>query len=121
MAATQTMLSTTVYGVPSGNYDGSSAEWFSDAVRAADYYRGRGGWQTVNFNLSGFQGRMFLEATLSSDAPNANWFTTYELGDGSTIPISSIVSQTVLGNFTWMRLRISGFEAGTINSVTITY
>jgi hypothetical protein len=121
MAATQTMLSTTAYGVPSGNYDGSSAEWFSDAVKAADYYRGRGGLQTINFNLSGFEGRIFLEATLNSDAPTANWFTTYELGDGSTIPVTNIVSQTVLGNFTWMRLKITGFEGGTINSVTITY
>ena len=37
---TETILGTTVYGTPSGNYDGSSQDWFSDAVQAAaDAYR----------------------------------------------------------------------------------
>ena len=121
MVTTQTILSTTTYGVPSGNYDGSSSIWFSDAVQAADYYRGRGGVQTIRFDLNNFEGRIFLEGTLNSDSPNANWFITYELGDGSTVPITDIVPHTVVGNFTWMRLRITGFEGGTINSVTITY
>ena len=120
MPATQVMLGTTTYGVPSGNYDGSSLDWSSDAVRAADYYRGRGGLQTIRFDLSGFQGRIVLQATLSPDSPNANWFKTYEI-DASVSPVSNIVSQTVLGNFTWMRLEILDFTAGVINSVTITY
>ena len=120
MITTETILGTTVHGTPAGNYDGSSQDWFSDAVKAADYYRGRGGLQTIKFDLNGFQGRMTLQATLHSDAPNANWFTTYEL-DATVVPVTDIIPQTVLGNFTWMRVEITGFEAGTINSITITY
>lgn len=120
MATTQTILSTTVYGEPSGNYDGSSLEWFSDSVKAADYYRGRGGLQTINFNLTDFQGRITLQATLSPESPTANWFTTYEI-DGTTVPVTDIVSTSITGNFVWMRTKIVDFEAGTINSVTITY
>lgn len=120
MAATQTILGSTTYGDPSGNYDGSSLEWFSDAVRAADYYRGRGGVQTIRFDLNEFRGRLVLEGTLSPESPTANWFTTYEIG-GTLFPITNIVSTTVVGNFVWMRVKVLDFEAGTINSVTITY
>ena len=90
MPATQVMLDSTTYGVPSGNYDGSSLDWDSDAVRAADYYRGRGGVQTINFDLTGFQGRIKLQGTLNSDSPNANWFDTYDL-DSRLTPVTNIV------------------------------
>ena len=40
MITTETLLNSTVHGIPSGNYDGSSQDWFSDAVKAANYYRG---------------------------------------------------------------------------------
>ena len=33
----ETILGTTVYGEASGNYDGSSQDFYSDAVRAANY------------------------------------------------------------------------------------
>ena len=120
MITTQTILDTTTYGVPSGNYDGSSMEWFSDAAKAADYYRGRGGLQTIRFDLTDFQGKLTLQGTLSADSPNANWFVTYEL-DASVVPATGIVPTTITGNFTWMRLEITEFQAGVINSVTITY
>ena len=118
---TQTILDTTVYGVPSGNYDGSSQDWFSDPVTAANYYRGRGSVQTVFFSVDAFEGDMYLEACLDQDPAEANWFTTYAYGDGSTIPLTDYHPATITGNFTWMRLRIAGFSGGIINSVTITY
>ena len=59
---TQTILGTTVYGVPSGNYDGSSQDWSSDPVTAANYYRGRGGVQTVTFSVTQFEGDMIWSA-----------------------------------------------------------
>lgn len=116
---TKTILATTVYGEPSGNYDGSSQDWFSDPVTAANYYRGRGGVQTITFGVTDFAGIMYLEACLDSDPAQANWFTTYIYGDGT--PLTDYHPESVTGNFTWMRLRIAGFEGGTINSVTITY
>jgi len=118
---TKTILGTTTYGVPAGNYDGSSLDWSSDAVTAANYYRGRGSIQTVTFSVTEFEGDMYLEACLDADPAEANWFTTYIYGDGSTIPLSDYHPETVTGNFTWMRVRVANFHGGTINSVTITY
>lgn len=119
MTTTLTILSTTTHGQPSGNYDGSSQDWVSDAQRAADYYRGYGGLQTVTFNVSNFVGRMILEATLDDNNNAATWFETavYE----SDTPIIDRHPISVLGNFTWMRVRVELFEAGTIDSITITY
>jgi hypothetical protein len=116
---TQTILGTTVYGDPSGNYDGSSQDWSSDPVTAANYYRGRGGVQTVTFSVAAFAGIMHLEACLDQDPAQANWFSTYIYGDGS--PLTDLHPETITGNFTWMRVRVTGFDGGTINSVTITY
>jgi hypothetical protein len=80
---TETILGTTEYGVPSGNYDGSSQDWLSDAVQAAAYYRGQGSVQTVLFSVSGFEGVLTLEATLDLDPETAGWFDTFVLPETS--------------------------------------
>jgi hypothetical protein len=118
---TETILDTTVYGTPSGNYDGSSQDWLSDAVKAVAYYRGQGSVQTVLFSVTAFEGDIILEATLDPYPDSAGWFTAFTYGDGSTTPLTDYHPESVLGNFTWMRVRVEGFSGGTINTVTITY
>ena len=119
MSQTQTILSTTVYGEASGNYDGSSQDWYSDPVQAADYYRGRGGLQTVTFNLNQFVGRIWVEATLDTLPETATWFRVYDIG--GDVPLTDYHPESLLGNFVWLRLNVLLFEGGTINSVSITY
>ena len=115
-----TLLDTTIYGEASGNYDGSSQDFHGDPVIAADYYRGYGGLQSVRYRLNDFVGIIYVEATLDPTAIDANWFTTLEIGDGSTVE-SVDRSQSVIGNFTWMRVRVANFTAGIIDSITLTY
>ena len=116
---TKTILGTTVYGTPSGNYDGSSQDWYSDPATAANYYQGRGGIQTITFSVDAFVGTMILEACLDANPAEANWFITYTYSSGT--PLTDLHPETITGNFTWMRVRVEGFDGGTINSVTITY
>ena len=118
---TEIILGTTVYGEPSGNYDGSSQDWISDARLASNYYRGQGNIQTLAVSTSAFEGDIILEATLDADAQTATWFTTQTYGDGSTSPLTSYQVFTITGNFTWMRVRVEAFSGGTINSVNISY
>ncbi len=117
---TQLLISNVVHGVPSGNYDGSSQDWVSDAVKAAAYYRGRGSVQTLFYNLSGFVGEIHIEATLDFDTNNTNWVEVDLYGDSST-EITGYYSSTVTGNFTWFRARVQGFDSGTIGTVSVTY
>jgi hypothetical protein len=122
MITVQTLLATTVYGQASGNYDGSSQDWESDAVTAANYYRGRGGLQTVTFRVTDFLGGMILEGTLDTLPESAAWFSVYEFGEpSSAVPLTDFHPATITGNFTWVRIRVVGFESGTIDSVTIAY
>jgi hypothetical protein len=118
---TEAILATTVYGTPSGNYDGSSQDWLSDAVKAAAYYRGQGYIQTVLFSVTAFEGDIILEATLDPNPDSAGWFDVFTYGDGSTTPLTDYHPASITGNFTWMRVRVEGFSGGTINTVTITY
>jgi hypothetical protein len=117
---TQTLLTDVVYGQASGNYDGSSLDWFSDVVPAANYYAGNGSIQTLFYNLTGFVGTITVQATLNDLPEQAQWFDISERGDGST-PDTGYTSSTVTGNFSWLRARVKGFDAGTIVAVTAVY
>jgi hypothetical protein len=117
---TQTILSNVVYGSASGNYDGSSQLFYSNAVPAANYYGGNGSIQTLFYNLTGFVGIIAIEASLSDLSEQAAWFVISERGDGIT-PDTGLTASTVTGNFTWLRARVEGFDGGTINSITASY
>jgi hypothetical protein len=117
---TQTILSNVVYGSASGNYDGSSQLFYSDAVPAANYYGGNGSIQTLFYNLTGFVGTITIEASLNDLADQAQWFDISERGNGIT-PDNGLTAETVTGNFTWLRARVEGFDGGTITSVTAVY
>lgn len=129
MINTVTLIPLTVAGTPSGNYDGSSQDWFTDPIKAANYYKGHGFIQTVWFNLENFQGTIIIQATLDR-SPGAvtdedfdtspGWFDVARYGDDSTI-ITDYHPITVPGNFTWLRAEIQNFNFGTIIRVNVTY
>jgi hypothetical protein len=118
--STLILLGNTVYGTPAGNYDGSSLDFEGNAVPAANYYGGQGSVQTVTYRLEGFVGRIAIEATLNDQKESAPWFEVAVYGNGSD-PDSGIIPVNVLGNFTWLRARITDFTAGTIQSINVAY
>ena len=117
---TQTLVTNVVYGQASGNYDGSSQDWYSDAVPAANYYGGQGSLQTITYQLQGFVGVLTIEATLNDAQLSAPWFEVATYSDGSTVETGTI-PVNVVGNFTWLRAKITGFDAGTIQAITAAY
>ena len=118
--ATVPVLTNVEYGSASGNYDGSSQDWYSTAVPAANYYAGYGSIQTIRYELSGFVGRITIEATLNDLPEQAQWFDISQRSDGSTAD-SGVTTSTITGNFSWIRARVEGFDAGTIQSITVSY
>jgi hypothetical protein len=115
------LLPTTSFGTPSGNYDGSSLDWSGVQQKAADYYGGFGGLQTIAFFLSGFQGLIKIEATLdSTPTTDSNWFKVYEFNSLTTTTTNNF-STNVTGNFTWVRANVEGFSAGNIEKVMMSY
>ena len=121
---TLTLLDSTTYGTPSGNYDGSSLDFVGNPVLAANYYRGQGNIQTVTISVTDFLGKIKLEATLEDtqavNTSQAAWFEIGELGD-DILSTTGIIPLTITGNFTYVRARILGFDNGTIGYIRITY
>lgn len=115
------LLPTTTYGTPSGNYDGSSQDFAGDRAQAANYYGGFGSLQTVAFYLSGFEGRIRIQATLDSDPTTEDsWFMISDF-DSTASASTTNFSRNITGNFTWLRARVTDFEAGTISKIMLSY
>ena len=117
---TEYILGTTIYGQASGNYDGSSQEFFSDAQPGVSYYQGQGSIQTITIRVTGFVGIITMQATLMDPADTALWFDISSFGDGTTIE-NGVHPVSILGNYVWVRAKVTGFDAGTIDSIQITY
>jgi hypothetical protein len=110
------LLPTTTYGTPSGNYDGSSQDFYGDPVRAANYYGGQGSIQTVTIRISGFVGNIKIQGTLN-DQPTieAAWFDLEELDN--PVASTAVDGRNIIGNFTFLRAKITGFDNGIIDSI----
>ena len=121
---TVTLLPSTTYGTPSGNYDGSSEDFIGDPQKAANYYRGRGGTQTIRWVYLGVQGKVTIQATLDNDPADSRWFDIAATGDSSTDDSTTITAtyiEAVVGNFVWLRAVVTNFKDGTIEVVQATY
>jgi hypothetical protein len=117
---TQYLLQDVIYGTASGNYDGSSQDFYSDAVPAANYYGGQGSLQTVTYRLIDFTGVITIEATLNDQQDSAPWFEV-DVYDASVSPVTDYLPVNVIGNFTWLRARVQNFDSGTIEFITVAY
>lgn len=115
-----TILGTTQHGVPSGNYDGSSMDFASDGAKGVGYYRGQGSIQTVFQRITGFQGVITIQATLDQSWETAKWVDVNTF-DCSASPVTTNQPVTLTGNYTWLRVSVTDFSAGTINSVIVVY
>jgi hypothetical protein len=118
---TQIITGTIVHGQPSGNYDGSSLLFNTNAARAVGYYLGQGSLQIVTISVLNFQGHIVIQGTLSEDPANAAWADIYEFGSDDNSDLSQVSSTDVPGNFAWMRAQIRDFAAGTVTYIRINY
>jgi hypothetical protein len=117
---TQPLLENVIYGTASGNYDGSSQDWYSDPVPAANYYGGQGNLQTITYRVTGFTGRIVMQASLNDLVDQAHWFDidTYDRSDEI---ITDYHPVSITGNFTWLRARVELFDSGQIQFITVSY
>jgi hypothetical protein len=116
---TLSLLANVVHGVPSGNYNGTSLEFAGNAQPAADYYAGQGNMQTVNISTTDFIGNVTLQASLNPVSNTAIWFDVEKYVCNTAT--SSTQSYSLIGNFVWMRAKISDFTQGNIGNITLVY
>jgi len=99
-------------------YTGTSA-FISNVVPAANYYGGQGAIQTILYDLTDFQGNIVVQATLNDLQDSAPWFEIANVIAANAV--TQVTSNTVIGNFTWIRAAITDFVAGNINLITASY
>lgn len=116
----ETLLPTTTYGIPSGNYDGVSTFFIGTAIPAANYYNGQGSAQTVIIQTTNFVGEITVQGTLNSAAEQAVWCDLEQYGDLSA-PITDTAAINIEGNFAWIRVQVSGFTSGIINQANLLF
>jgi hypothetical protein len=116
----QALLPITTYGTPSGNYDGTSSAFIGNAIPAANYYGGQGSAQTAIIQTTGFVGVITIEATLNDWTQQALWFEVATYGNGVT-PMTDTQAINMIGNFVWLRAKVTDFTAGSINSANVVF
>lgn len=102
------------------------------------YYGRADGLHTVQINLNGFLGNIELQATLAVNPAEADWFNV-KLGSGQTIDTTgkfvsastskleytanetSNKSYNFTGNFVWVRIYVSNWTDGTVNSIQLNH
>lgn len=91
------------------------------------YYGRSDGFHTVQYNITGFQGKIKMQATLAINPGEADWFTLAATehetigfpNDGTTATGSHIKHFT--GNYVWVRVVVSSWTDGTVNSIKLNH
>lgn len=86
--------------------------------QAASYYFGNKELQTLTWTLTAFTGLVSIQATLVEDPTEDDWFTAYTISGNNTTMTSY---HNLLGNFVWLRAKVTGFQQGVIQSVKVSY
>lgn len=121
MLHSKSIVSNIIYGVPSDHYDGTSS-FYSASTCASGYYGGFSEYQTVTLDVSNFIGAIDIQASLNSDPSTASYFSVQSVPIiSSNVAITDTFTTTVVGNFVLLRIAVSNFSSGIINSVSVTY
>lgn len=111
----------------------------SNPIKGDGYYSNDDGLHTVQITVTNFEGKIEIEASLATQPTSADWFVS-QLGTGTmtidttgliseslikhieyTTPTSDIKAFNFIGNYVWLRAKISNWTEGTINSIRINY
>ena len=109
-----------------------------DKFKGDGYYGRSDGLHTIQINLSGFLGDIEMQGTLAVDPTADDWFTV-RLGSGQTIDTTGKIFNAITskleytdnetssktynftGNYVWIRVKISNWTDGTVNSIQLNH
>ena len=109
-----------------------------DKFKGDGYYGRSDGLHTIQINLSGFLGDVQLQGTLAVDPTADDWFTI-RLGSGQTIDTTGKIFNAITskleytanetssktynftGNYVWIRIYVSNWTDGTVNSIKLNH
>ena len=106
-----------------GQYD-RDCDWKLQ-YKGDGYYSRSDGFHTVQYNVTGFIGTIDAQASLADAPVEADWFniTTSQMisvDDSSTYNTGSFI-YNFTGNYVWVRIKITNWTDGTINSILLNH
>lgn len=133
---TFTVNSTSTVSLNYPNTGTSALTYIGDRVKGDGYYNGSGGFHTIQLQTTEFIGKFEIQATLASEPTPADWFTV-ELGSQNSQSVdtsgllnsvnitsvqflsatTTVKNYNFIGNFIWVRPKISEFTEGTVNGI----
>lgn len=136
---TFTVNSTTSTSVTYPNTATTALTYFSDKLKGSGYYGNTDGFHTVQTHITNFIGKVEIQGSLSETPSNTDWFvisfgsnvltmdTTGAIGQTNISQLEYLQSSTTVksvnfvGNYTWLRVKISNWSQGTVNSISINF
>ena len=133
MAQSETILSAQTHPGDSSLQSVTGGKYKGDG-----YYGRSDGLHTVQIDLNGFLGNIEMQGTLAVDPTEDDWFTV-RLGSGQTIDttgklVSATTSKLIYsdnetssetynftGNYVWVRVYVSNWTDGTVNSIKLNH
>ena len=98
--------------------DNGSLDQTGRAVRGDGYYRLGDGFHTVAYYLRGFRGRIVLEATLSDDPTEDDWFDLELSGESEfSTATTGIQAFNITGNYVYLRAKVERSYLGLPSNV----
>jgi hypothetical protein len=113
----------------------------SERIKGDGYFGGSDGVHTVFWSVAEFVGTIEIQGTLASEPGDSDWVTLHLSEPGGrkapfTMDTTGLVSERIIdtrytlsttlsksynftGNFVWLRGRISEFEQGVVNNISI--
>jgi hypothetical protein len=133
---TFTVNSTSTASLNYPNTGTTALTYIGDRVKGEGYYNGSGGFHTIQLQTTEFIGKFEMQATLASEPSSTDWFTV-ELGsqNNQSVDTSGLLNEVnitsvqyqfattavktynFIGNFIWVRPKISDFIEGTVNGI----
>lgn len=117
----------------------TALSYTSEPLQAAGYYGLTEGNHTVDISVSEITGAIELQATLEADPQDFDWFsvslgsaqltidTTGLIRENYTsvisygTPTSGSTINNFVGNYIWLRVKLTSFTGGTLNKVLLNY
>jgi hypothetical protein len=129
--------STVILNYP--NTGTTALEYSSVPIKGDGYFGGSDGFHTVQVDLTEFIGTIELQGTLTSQPEESDWSAAHlNLGSSCVDTTGAIIEDTTsilsytaattivkvynfIGNYTWVRAKVSNWTEGTVNGIKVNH
>lgn len=102
-------------GVQTAGYLGGGT-YIGVPQAAASLYSRIGDKQSILYSVSGFNGNIDIQTTLSTNPADSEWTTVFSITETDANAV-----YVIAGNYTYIRAVVTDFAAGTINNIRVIY